>query len=176
MVQRPSARDTRIWSSVRSPWSRRGGPANQSVSRSRARAAATTGSGNAALASRLDPREFVDDQVGEPTVRDILQELAKPGRDPRSEFKVAAFHEGIHEIGDLKTGMVLEGVVTNVTKFGAFVDIGVHQDGLVHISQLSNTYVRDPSEVVSVGDVVRVKVLEVDVERRRISLSRRDAS
>ncbi|MFO0819931.1 MAG: Tex family protein [Pirellulales bacterium] len=132
--------------------------------------------GNAALASRLDPREFVDDQVGEPTVRDILQELAKPGRDPRSEFKVAAFHEGIHEIGDLKTGMVLEGVVTNVTKFGAFVDIGVHQDGLVHISQLSNTYVRDPSEVVSVGDVVRVKVLEVDVERRRISLSRRDAS
>ena len=107
--------------------------------------------------------------------RDILAELAKPGRDPRSEFKVARFAEGVNDLEDLKQGMILEGVVTNVTSFGAFVDIGVHQDGLIHISELANTYVQDPSDVVSVGDVVRVKVLDVDLDRRRIALSRKQA-
>ena len=129
--------------------------------------------GNASLVSKLDANDFVDDKVGLPTVVDILEELAKPGRDPRSEFKVAKFSEDVNELEDLKEGMVLEGSVTNVTRFGAFVDIGVHQDGLIHISQLANTYVEDPSDVVSVGDVVRVKVLEVDVDRKRISLSRK---
>ena len=106
---------------------------------------------------------------------DIVAELAKPGRDPRSQFKVARFAEGVNELSDLKPGMILEGSVTNVTKFGAFVDVGVHQDGLVHISQLANTFVEDPSEILSVGDIVKVKVLEVDVERKRISLSRKEA-
>ncbi|MEO8498403.1 MAG: Tex family protein, partial [Planctomycetota bacterium] len=129
--------------------------------------------GNAAAAGKLNAADFVDDQVGLPTVQDILAELAKPGRDPRSEFKVAKFTEGVNELKDLKEGMVLEGVITNVTRFGAFVDLGVHQDGLIHISQLSNTFVQDPSEVVAVGDVVRVKVLEVDIERRRIAVSRK---
>ncbi len=132
--------------------------------------------GDSTLASRLNAQDFVDDKVGVPTVQDILAELAKPGRDPRSQFKAAAFKEGVHDLKDLKTGMVLEGVVTNVTRFGAFVDVGVHQDGLIHISQLANAYVQDPSEVVAVGDVVRVKVLEVDVERRRIALSRKQVS
>lgn len=131
--------------------------------------------GDATLASRLQAADFVDEQCGLPTVRDILSELVKPGRDPRSEFKVAQFAEGINELKDLQVGMILEGVITNVTKFGAFVDIGVHQDGLIHISQLANTFVRDPSEVVSVGDVVRVKVLEVDLERKRIAVSRKEA-
>ncbi len=129
--------------------------------------------GNAALASRLKADEFVDGQVGLPTVRDILSELAKPGRDPRSEFKIATFADDVHELEDLREGMILEGAVTNVTRFGAFVDIGVHQDGLVHISELDNQFVQDPSDVVAVGDVVRVKVLEVDLERRRIALSRK---
>jgi uncharacterized protein len=129
--------------------------------------------GNASVASRLQAEDFVDQRVGLPTVRDILAELAKPGRDPRREFRVAQFAEGVNEINDLSEGMVLEGVVTNVTRFGAFVDVGVHQDGLIHISQLDNRYVKDPSDVVSVGDVVRVKVLEVDVDRRRIALSRK---
>ncbi len=111
--------------------------------------------------------------MGLPTVQDILAELAKPGRDPRSEFRVARFTEGVNELEDLKEGMVLEGVITNVTRFGAFVDIGVHQDGLIHISQLANKFVEDPSEVVSVGDIVRVKVLSVDLERRRIAVSRK---
>ncbi len=132
--------------------------------------------GNGTLVSRLNARDFVDEQVGLPTVQDILAELAKPGRDPRSEFKVAQFAEGVNELGDLQPGMVLEGVVTNVTRFGAFVDIGVHQDGLIHISQLSNTFVQDPSDIVAVGDLVRVKVLEVDLERRRISLSRKQVT
>lgn len=127
--------------------------------------------GCAGLAEKLDPHEFVDDKVGLPTVQDILSELAKPGRDPRRTFKVARFTEGVNELKDLTDGMILEGVVTNVTKFGAFVDVGVHQDGLVHISQLAETYVEDPSDVVSVGDVVRVKVLEVDLVRKRVSLS-----
>lgn len=132
--------------------------------------------GNAALVSRLKPQDFIDDRVGLPTVQDILSELAKPARDPRSEFKVVRFADGVRELEDLKPGLVLEGVVTNVTRFGAFVDIGVHQDGLIHISQLANTFVEDPSEVVSVGDIVRVKVLEVDVQRRRISLSRKQVT
>jgi protein Tex len=132
--------------------------------------------GNAALATRLHAPDFVDQKVGLPTVQDILAELAKPGRDPRSEFKAARFTEGVHDLEDLKEGMILEGMVTNVTRFGAFVDIGVHQDGLIHISQLANTFVQDPSEVIAVGDVVRVKVLEVDRDRRRIALSRKQVS
>lgn len=131
--------------------------------------------GNAAVTSRLNATEFVDDKIGLPTVQDILVELAKPGRDPRSEFKVAQFAEGVNDLEDLKIGMVLEGVITNVTKFGAFVDIGVHQEGLIHISQLANTFIQSPSEVVSVGDVVRVKVIEVDIERKRIAVSRKQA-
>lgn len=131
--------------------------------------------GNATLVAKLDPAAFVDDRVGLPTVQDILTELAKPGRDPRREFKAVRFAEGVDSLEDLKTGMVLQGVVTNVTRFGAFVDVGVHQDGLVHISELDHQYVQDPSDAVSVGDTVRVKVLEVDVARRRISLSRKQA-
>ena len=129
--------------------------------------------GNAAVVSKLKPEDFVDDSTGEFTARDILVELAKPGRDPRAEFKVAHFAEGVTEISDLHEGMKLEGVVTNVTHFGAFVDIGVHHDGLIHISQLANHFVKDPAEVVSVGDVVTVTVLEVDAGRKRISLSRK---
>jgi uncharacterized protein len=131
--------------------------------------------GNVTLAMRLQADEFVDEKLGLPTVQDILAELAKPGRDPRSEFKVAQFAEGINELKDLKIGMILEGVITNVTKFGAFVDIGVHQDGLIHVSQLANTFIQNPSEVVAVGDVVRVKVLEVDLDRKRIAVSRKQA-
>ncbi|MGF1579879.1 MAG: Tex family protein [Gemmataceae bacterium] len=131
--------------------------------------------GNESLAGKLRPDEFVDDKVGLPTVQDILSELAKPGRDPRSEFQVAEFAEGINELEDLTEGMTLNGAVTNVTKFGAFVDIGVHQDGLIHISELDNQFVEDPSDVVSVGDVVKVVVLNVDLERRRIGLSRKQA-
>ena len=121
----------------------------------------------------LKPANFTDERFGEPTVRDILAELEKPGRDPRPEFKTAAFKEGVENLKDLEAGMILEGVVTNVTNFGAFVDIGVHQDGLVHISALSETFVKDPREVVKAGDVVRVKVMEVDLKRRRIGLSMR---
>jgi uncharacterized protein len=106
-------------------------------------------------------------------VRDILKELEKPGRDPRPEFKAAAFKEGVEQLKDLAPGMLLEGVVTNVTNFGAFVDIGVHQDGLVHISMLSSRFIKDPHEVVKAGDVVKVKVLEVDVVRKRIALTMR---
>ena len=108
--------------------------------------------GNASLVSRLEPEEFVGGQFGLPTVRDILSELAKTGRDPRSEFKVVRFSEEVQELEDLREGMVLEAVVTNVTRFGAFVDVGVHQDGLIHISELDRTFVRDPSDVVSVGE------------------------
>jgi uncharacterized protein len=129
--------------------------------------------GNATLAAKLNAEDFVDEHCGLPTVEDILAELAKPGRDPRSEFKVAQFAEGVNDLEDLKAGMILEGVITNVTKFGAFVDLGVHQDGLIHISELANEYVQVPSDVVSIGDVVRVKVLEVDLKRRRIAVSRK---
>ncbi|WP_144601308.1 Tex family protein [Arthrobacter sp. AG367] len=125
----------------------------------------------AAPASSLDPQKFVDDTFGLPTVRDILAELDKPGRDPRPAFAAATFSEGIEKIADLLPGMILEGTVTNVAAFGAFVDIGVHQDGLVHVSALANRFVSDPREVVKSGQVVRVKVLEADPERKRISLT-----
>ncbi|MCA9151933.1 MAG: helix-hairpin-helix domain-containing protein, partial [Planctomycetales bacterium] len=129
--------------------------------------------GNAALATKLQAAEFVDANCGLPTIEDILSELAKPGRDPRREFKVARFTDAVQELSDLKPGMILEGSVTNVTRFGAFVDLGVHQDGLIHISELENRYINDPSEVVAVGDIVRVKVIEVDTARRRIALSKK---
>jgi uncharacterized protein len=121
----------------------------------------------------LDPKAFVDEKFGLPTVRDILVELEKPGRDPRPEFKTASFAEGVEDIKDLKPGMRLEGTVTNVAAFGAFVDIGVHQDGLVHVSQLADRFVKDPREVVKAGDVVKVRVVEVDVARKRVALTMR---
>jgi protein Tex len=129
--------------------------------------------GNSTSLRALKPEQFVDETFGLPTVTDILRELEKPGRDPRPEFKTATFKEGVHELKDLEPGMLLEGVVTNVAAFGAFVDIGVHQDGLVHVSALSRNYVSDPREVVKPGDVVRVKVLDVDVARKRIALTLR---
>ncbi|MCX7742625.1 MAG: RNA-binding transcriptional accessory protein [Tepidimonas sp.] len=129
--------------------------------------------GRRELLQRLNPGRYADARFGEPTVRDILAELEKPGRDPRPEFRVARFDEAVQDLADLKPGMVLEGTVTNVAQFGAFVDIGVHQDGLVHVSQLARHYVADARSVVKVGDVVRVKVLEVDAARRRIALSLR---
>ncbi|NWG85994.1 MAG: RNA-binding transcriptional accessory protein [Hydrogenophilaceae bacterium] len=129
--------------------------------------------GDAATLKNLDPARYTDEQFGLPTVRDILKELEKPGRDPRPEFKTASFKEGVEDMKDLQPGMQLEGVVTNVTNFGAFVDIGVHQDGLVHVSALADRFVKDPREVVKAGDVVRVKVVEVDIARRRIALTMR---
>ncbi|MFN7183136.1 MAG: Tex family protein [Thermomonas haemolytica] len=129
--------------------------------------------GDTAFLRSLKAAQFTDERFGEPTVRDILKELEKPGRDPRPEFKAAQFADGVEDIKDLRPGMVLEGVVSNVAAFGAFVDIGVHQDGLVHISALSDRYVKDPREVVKAGDIVKVKVLEVDVARKRIALTRR---
>lgn len=129
--------------------------------------------GDGAVLRKVDAAKYTDERFGLPTVRDILRELEKPGRDPRPEFKTAEFKEGIEELKDLQPGMILEGVVTNVTNFGAFVDIGVHQDGLVHISMLSNKFVKDPREVVKAGDVVKVKVLEVDEKRRRVALTMR---
>jgi uncharacterized protein len=129
--------------------------------------------GNSQLVSQLKATEFVAPDAGEFTVRDVLDELARPGRDPRHEFQVATFSESISEIGDLEVGMILEGVITNVTKFGAFVDVGVHQDGLIHISQLADHFVRDPAEEVSVGEIVKVRVVQVEPERKRIALSRR---
>lgn len=129
--------------------------------------------GDSALLRGLRPESFTDERFGLPTVRDILRELEKPGRDPRPEFKAARFADGVEDIKDLREGMILEGVVTNVAAFGAFVDIGVHQDGLVHISALSDRFVKDPREVVKAGDIVKVKVLEVDVARKRIALTRR---
>ncbi len=129
--------------------------------------------GDSGFLKRLDPKQFTDETFGLPTVTDILKELDKPGRDPRPEFKTAEFQEGVESLKDLKPGMVLEGVVTNVTNFGAFVDIGVHQDGLVHISALSEKFVKDPYEVVKAGDIVKVKVMEVDIPRNRVGLSMR---
>jgi protein Tex len=129
--------------------------------------------GDAATLKKLKASNYIDDRFGLPTVRDILAELEKPGRDPRPEFRTAEFKEGIEQIKDLKPGMILEGTVSNVTNFGAFVDIGVHQDGLVHISMLANKFVKDPREVVKAGDVVKVKVLEVDEKRKRIALTMR---
>ncbi|HKK57480.1 Tex family protein [Marinobacter sp.] len=129
--------------------------------------------GDVAFLRALNPQDFVTEKFGLPTIRDILSELEKPGRDPRPEFRSASFEEGIETLGDLKPGMVLEGSVTNVTNFGAFVDVGVHQDGLVHISALSNSFIKDPREVVKAGDIVKVKVMEVDIPRKRIALSMR---
>ena len=129
--------------------------------------------GDKGLVAALNPAKYTDERFGLPTVQDILAELEKPGRDPRPEFKAAAFREGIEDLKDLEPGMLLEGVVTNVTNFGAFVDIGVHQDGLVHVSALANKFVKDPHSVVKAGDVVKVKVLEVDIPRKRIALTMR---
>ncbi|WP_432834267.1 Tex family protein [Dactylosporangium sp. CA-092794] len=129
--------------------------------------------GNGTALGKLKPADFVDDTFGLPTVTDILKELEKPGRDPRPAFKTAVFADGVEKISDLTPGMLLEGVVTNVAAFGAFVDVGVHQDGLVHVSALSRTFVKDPREVVKPGDIVRVKVLDVDIPRKRISLTLR---
>ncbi|XYJ10525.1 Tex family protein [Telluria sp. B2] len=129
--------------------------------------------GDTSLIKTLNPAKYADEKFGVPTVSDILKELEKPGRDPRPEFTTATFKEGVEEISDLRPDMILEGVVTNVAAFGAFVDIGVHQDGLVHISALSNTFVKDPHTVVKAGQVVKVKVLEVDVKRKRIALTMR---
>ncbi|MCU1723326.1 Tex family protein [Pseudomonas sp. 5P_5.1_Bac1] len=129
--------------------------------------------GDSGFLKRLDPKKYTDETFGLPTVTDILQELDKPGRDPRPEFKTAEFQEGVEDLKDLEPGMILEGVVTNVTNFGAFVDIGVHQDGLVHISALSEKFIKDPREAVKAGDVVKVKVMEVDIPRKRVGLSMR---
>ncbi|MCA3883574.1 MAG: RNA-binding transcriptional accessory protein, partial [Burkholderia sp.] len=129
--------------------------------------------GNREALSGLSPTEFVDERFGLPTVRDILSELEKPGRDPRPEFKTATFRDGVEKVSDLVPGMTLEGVVTNVAAFGAFVDIGVHQDGLVHVSAMSTKFIKDPHEVVKAGQVVKVKVIDVDVKRQRIALTMR---
>lgn len=129
--------------------------------------------GESSFLASLKPEQFTDERFGVPTVRDILRELDKPGRDPRPEFRAARFEEGVEDIKDLKPGMVLEGVVSNVAAFGAFVDLGVHQDGLVHVSALSTKFVKDPREVVKAGDIVKVKVMEVDLVRKRIALSMR---
>jgi uncharacterized protein len=129
--------------------------------------------GDSATLKNLDARKYTDERFGLPTVQDILRELDKPGRDPRPEFKTASFREGVEALKDLEPGMLLEGVVTNVTAFGAFVDIGVHQDGLVHVSALSNRFVKDPAEIVKAGDIVKVKVVEVDLARKRIALTMR---
>jgi uncharacterized protein len=127
--------------------------------------------GNKELLNKIDLKKYATDKVGLPTLNDIRSELEKPGRDPRKVIKVFEFSSDVHTINDLKTGMVLPGIVTNITNFGAFVDVGVKQDGLVHISQLADRYVSDPNEVVSLHQHVQVKVLEVDVQRKRIQLT-----
>jgi uncharacterized protein len=127
--------------------------------------------GNSPQLAAISPANFVNEQFGLPTIEDIIKELDKPGRDPRPEFCTATFKEGIESIKDLKPEMILEGVITNVTNFGAFVDIGVHQDGLVHISALADRFVRDPRDVVKTGQIVKVKVTEVDSQRKRIALT-----
>jgi protein Tex len=127
--------------------------------------------GKSEFRSQIKPEEFVDGKVGLPTLVDIMKELAKPGRDPRQEFEMFEFDKNVHSINDLWKGMKLPGIITNITNFGAFVDIGVHQDGLVHISQLADRFVRDPNEVVKLNQKVMVEVVEVDIERRRIQLT-----
>jgi uncharacterized protein len=127
--------------------------------------------GNDAALDGLDPKLFVDERFGVETVRDIIDELKKPGRDPRQRFEAVQFMEGVNKPSDLEAGMELQGIVTNVTEFGAFVDIGVHQDGLVHLSEISHTFVKSPSDVLSVGQAVKVKVLTVDLQAKRIGLS-----
>jgi uncharacterized protein len=130
--------------------------------------------GNETLRKQIDVNRYLTDTVGLPTLNDILKELAKPGRDPRDQFEAFAFTEGIEKIDDVKPGMRLSGIVTNITAFGAFVDIGVHQDGLVHISQLSNRFIKNPNEAVKVHQKVMVTVLDVDMRRKRIALSIKD--
>ncbi|MEG6551257.1 helix-hairpin-helix domain-containing protein, partial [Desulfocurvibacter africanus] len=130
---------------------------------------------DAGLRERVDLKKYVSADVGLPTLTDIMAELARPGRDPRPTFEAFSFAEGVNAIGDLEPGMVLPGVVTNVTRFGAFIDVGVHQDGLAHVSQIADRYVKDPAEVVRVGQKVTARVLEVDKERKRISLSLKKA-
>jgi len=125
---------------------------------------------------KADLKKYATDKVGEPTLRDILTELEKPGRDPRAEFKYATFKEGVKDLRDLTPGMELEGVITNVANFGAFVDIGVHQDGLIHVSQLADQFVSDPQQIVKVGQVVKVRVLEINEGLKRISLSMKAGS
>ena len=120
--------------------------------------------------------KYVSDEVGLPTLKDIMSELSKPGRDPREQFEIIQFTDGVNSIEDLRVGMQLTGIVTNLTKFGAFVDIGVHQDGLVHVSHISNTFIDDPAKVLKVQQKVKVSVLEVDVARKRISLSMKSES
>ena len=132
--------------------------------------------GNRSIASRLDVAQFVSSNCGALTIADIIDELVSPGRDPRSDFRTVQFAEDVQEISDIREGMRLEGVVTNVTHFGAFVDIGVHQDGLIHISQLADHFVQDPADELSAGDIVQVRVQEVDPDRKRISLSRKSES
>jgi protein Tex len=127
--------------------------------------------GRAEMLKTLRPELFADEKFGVITIKDILGELEKPGRDPRPDFKVARFNDGVEDISDLREGMVLEGTVSNVAAFGAFVDLGVHQDGLVHVSQLANRFVNDAREVVKTGDIVKVRVTEVDLARKRIALS-----
>ncbi|MCC3302082.1 Tex family protein [Arthrobacter sp. zg-Y895] len=148
-------------------------PESYPIARKVLAAAGATMSASGAALEGVDPAAFVDDQVGLPTVLDIIAELRKPGRDPRPAFETASFSEGIEKISDLRPGMILDGVVTNVAAFGAFVDVGVHQDGLVHISAMSHTFISDPREVVRSGQVVKVKVMEADPERKRISLTLR---
>ncbi len=132
--------------------------------------------GDMKLISRIDAKKYVGTDVGEFTMNDIVSELKKPGRDPRAVFEAPKFRDDVRTMDDLKLGMELEGIVTNVTAFGAFVDVGVHQDGLVHVSQLADKFVKDPSDVVKVGDKIKVRVMEVDMARKRISLSaRKDA-
>jgi uncharacterized protein len=129
--------------------------------------------GNSESLKALNADDFTDEKFGLPTVTDIIEELDKPGRDPRPQFKTATFKEGVETVADLKPGMILEGVVSNVANFGAFVDVGVHQDGLVHISSITNKFISDPREIVKAGDIVKVKVVEVDVARKRISFTMR---
>ena len=131
--------------------------------------------GNDDKLTSVDPKSLVNGNLGLPTIRDILAELSQPGRDPRREYEPVRFADGVESITDVETGMRLEGIVTNVPHFGAFIDIGVHQDGLVHISELDTRFVKDPTEVVKVGDLLRVEVLEVDRRRQRIALSRKRA-
>jgi uncharacterized protein len=132
--------------------------------------------GRSELVKKIDIKKYVDEKRGEPTLRDIAAELEKPGRDPRESFEAVKFRDDVTEIAHLQEGMVLEGIVTNVTAFGAFVDVGVHQDGLVHVSELAHKFVKDPAEVVKVGDRVKVRVLKVEVDRKRIGLSIKQAS
>jgi uncharacterized protein len=132
--------------------------------------------GNEPAIARIEPAKYVDGEVGLPTLHDILGELRKPGRDPRQAFEAPAFRDDVQKVEDLKEGMVLQGTVTNVVAFGAFVDVGVHQDGLVHVSHLSNRFVKDPNQVVKPGDRVTVRVLSVDVPRNRIALSMKEPS